>query len=620
MARIDYERLARQSRGNIREYDRLINSELAESGGGIDTSKAINAWQNVMSSESRNTGGSGNVGSIGKSLFGELATQTGKLIDFSSAGEFPDLIKVRDVINEAKNGGNALGLILKEAFSGLLLQLEQDAELLEEINTKGGMTGELSKAFRKEIWEAYPTLIKLGFSFNDMKESMSKLLTDAGRFKLVSRETIEALAETSRVFFSSLEEGTASIEQFQKVSLGASDTMKVIDDAGKSSLSLGLNARQTTAELVKNIGQLNVFGFEGGIKGLNKMVQSAQELRMNMATTFELAEKVMDPTNALSLAAELQVIGGQLGDFNDPIKMMWMATNNVQGLQDALAGSLESLTSFDAESGRFEIVGANLRRLRAYAKQFGMSFEDASNLAIQASQRTAAATDLLASGLHFERDDDKEFLTNLAQMKGGRMVIEVPESLRDQLSLKEGQTAVALSEMSDKQVAILLEQREELKKKTVEDLTRDQASSVRNISRDVAFLTARARLEMGKQGENILKQLGLDPRKITGDFGEFAIKMENGVVKGSEKLMNTVNQGFEKVKNLKPAEESAKKTAETKKTEEKKITTEEKKVSGKVEIVISSDVSSDMVKRELIRDKNLYNDVKSYLNANIDYA
>ena len=298
--------------------------------------------------------------------------------------------------------------------------IEQTFDLQRRINQETSLTGKLSSDWRDDIMMAYTELSRVGILFPDIERSMVKLIQDAGRFKLVNQETIELIGKTSKVFFDSMEDGVSAISEYQKVSKGAADAMESIKDVGLESLGLGLNAKETVKLLTENISKLNQYGFEKGEKGLAKMIKQAQQLKMDIGHAFKIAEDVMDPTKALDLAANIQVIGGAVSSFMDPIKMMYMATNNAEGLQQAIVDVAESLVSFDEESQTFKIMGADLRRARALADQMGMSLEELTNIGIQSSQRTSAAMDIMSTGLNV-KDEDKEFLTNLAQMKGGKI-------------------------------------------------------------------------------------------------------------------------------------------------------------------------------------------------------
>jgi len=215
---------------------------------------------------------------------------------------------------------------------------------------------------------------------------------------------------------------------------------KQIEKAGRGSIALGLQAQKVTKELGSNIGKINEYGFQNGIQGLTKMVQKSIEFRMSMETAFKVADDVMDPDKAIDMAANLQAIGGAIGDFNDPLKLMYMATNNVEGLQDALIGVAGSLATYNEEQGRFEITGVNLRKAKAMAAELGISYSELANGAIAAAERSSAASELMASGLSLS-DEQQEFLTNISTMKGGRMTIELQsDKMREYFGKNESGT------------------------------------------------------------------------------------------------------------------------------------------------------------------------------------
>jgi hypothetical protein len=394
----------------------------------------------------------------------------------------------------------------------------------------------------------------------------------------------------------------------------------LIERMGKSSLEVGLNARTSTKLVNENLSQINTYGFKNGIAGLNEMAQRSMEFRMNMNEAFKLADKVWSPEGALEVVSNLQVIGGAFGDLNDPIKLMYMATNNVEGLQDALIGASKSLVTFNQEQGRFEITGANLRRAHEMATTLGVDYKELTNGAIAAMERTAAASDLMSTGLRME-DKDREFLTNLAQMKDGRMVIEVPESLQASLGK---QTEIALDTMTSEQSKLLLDQREAFKKMSMEDIARQQVTAVENIERDVSYLRAIARVGVGKEvGDAIDRMLGVNQKMISDESKNLTNKVAAQMGTGLQLLDEAKRKIPElrlldrqkgelsteaKIANIPTAQKQSKGT-----TEESKVV-EEKNINIKIN---PGTAVVDEFSRAIWRDPRFLSDVKrSYLNPN----
>jgi hypothetical protein len=381
----------------------------------------------------------------------------------------------------------------------ILKQLKRESDLHTEINEKMGITGELSRVFRDTLLDTVPKAASLNYDMGNIAEMVTQLSANTGKFNLIAERTLERSFETARAFGLTLPQLADAMSEFEKVGYGASDTLKKINKAGIDTLSLGLNSKKLTQELKDNIGKLNEYGFANGVAGLNRMVQKATEFRMNIAESFKLADKVMNPESAIELTANMQMLGGAIGDLNDPLKLMYMATNNVEGLQDALHGAAAGLATYNKEQGKFEIVGANLRRAKEMASQLGISYQEFAKGAVAANERIAAGEALASKGFNI-KDDEKEFLTNLAQMKDGEMQIVIPKSLEDSLG-KElgGEKEIKLSQLTKDQIDKLVQYQEQLENKTAEELARDMFNSSKNIE----LYTQQTTLALTKYGKDI---------------------------------------------------------------------------------------------------------------------
>lgn len=462
--------------------------------------------------------------------------------------EFGSIEKGLGLILDEHGLKNAAGIwdqiktILKNE---VIIYLQQQTKLYETINEEAGMTGELAADFRNELMQASPELIRLGISFDEMADSVATLLKNSGKFKLLSSDTIKEMGLASK-FVSDIGRFGEMAYDFEKVGIGVKDMSKTIEEMGLRSLRLGLNARRTTEELDKNLNKLNQYGFKNGVEGLNRMVQQSLEFRMNMDNVFSLAEKVWSPEGALDVVANLQMIGGAYSDLNDPIKMMYMATNDVEGLQKAIIETSKSLVTYNEEQGRFQVTGVNLRRAKEMADQLGMSMEELTTTAVASMERTRAASDLsgIMAGIP---EEDKEFLINLSQMKGGRMVIEVPKTLQDQL----GGTEVALEDMSEKQAQAILSRKEEFDKiDSMEQIARQQVTLVENMQRDVSYLRAMARVSVGTQiGELMERAFGVN-QKVYSEESKRITDWLSDKIKNTDTMLSALVETVPELKGL----------------------------------------------------------------------
>lgn len=471
---------------------------------------------------------------ISKSLTAGI-TQTGRLAQKEQVGV--------STVAEATKGAlgmvselftsNSPATILNEMLQGahfigeqIIYQFEQESQLLTEINEKAGITGELSKDLRSEIFKAYPGIVNMGYGLEEVSKFYTELIEDTGKFTMLNNQNLTTTAEVARAFVGDLDKMAQVFSEFERVGMGAATALDMIEEAGVESLALGLRSKKTVEDIGKNIDKLNQYGFDRGVQGLAEMSRKATEFRMNMEDTFTIAEKVINPEGAVELSANLQVIGGAIGEFADPLKLMYMATNNVEGLQDALIGAADGLATYNDEQGRFEVTGANLRRARDMAQALGVSLNDLSRTAVAAQERARAASDLLSTGLRMT-DEDREFLTNLGTMKDGTMTIQVPESIAEKIGLKD--TEVAMSYMTASLAKNLLENREAFQEMDSKEIAQNQLTELGKMERHLNTIAAAARVQIAqyikgtdiyKGGEGMLEQVN----KITGGLADNMIE------------------------------------------------------------------------------------------------
>jgi hypothetical protein len=471
--------------------------------------------------------------------------QTGAMPGF--AQEYTKLESIIDgLVNKSgnlKSAGEIALTLFQEAGKQFLLTYQQQSELLGIINKQAGLTGQYSKDVRDELTKANPELLRIGIGFADLANAAKSLIDNTGKFLTMNAESWYKAGESASAYVGTLQNLVDMFPEFQKIGIGAGDVAKQIDIVGGKSLSLGLQSQKTVKELNLNLSKLNEFGFKNGIQGMAEMVRKSTEFRISMDSVFTVAEKVFNPEGAIDMAANLQAIGGAIGDFNDPLKLMYMATNNVEGLQEALIGVTQSLATYNEEQGRFEVTGVNLRKARALAEQLGMSYGELANGAIAAAERSSAATSLLSRGLDL-KPDQQEFLTNLAQMEGGKMTIELNSNrLKEALGVGRDTKEIALENLTQAQANTLYEYQKELKEKTPKEIVISQATNIENITRDVNYLLALARTEAGKSGKDFIKFMGVNPEELAKQTKIYADE-------GAKKIKDTGENPFTGIKPI----------------------------------------------------------------------
>jgi len=153
------------------------------------------------------------------------------------------------------------------------------------------------------------------------------------------------------------------------------------------------------------------------------MVAKAQALRLDFNKTVSLADSLLSPETAIETAAGFQMLGGAVGDLGDPFKLLYMAQNDMEGLQDSILDMAEGAVTFNEKTGDFDIPVTEMYRLREAAKLTGMDYQELADTAVKSAARTKKLDFLEGSGLD---DETKELVANLGELKDGSVKIKVP--------------------------------------------------------------------------------------------------------------------------------------------------------------------------------------------------
>ena len=481
------------------------------------------------SSSGSSTGGFGN-------FFGDLlstvnngvkvaAETTGKLIESQFGKDEPQNASGAIVDAFSKGGLNPVELLkngVGAGFDALIDQLKTEAELFSTINSEVGISGELSRGLQSDMIAASVEASKYGVSLKQIGDLYTGMSEKSGKFALINKKLIDDAVPVATALGKTMAQLAETISEFEKVGLGADKTIKQISQSNTNSIGLGLNAKKIATDIQSNIGKLNEYGFQNGYKGLERMVQKATEFRMEMSSVTAIADKVFSPEGAIELTANLQVLGGAMGDFNDPLKLMYEATNNVEGLQDALIGAAAGLSTYNQEQGRFEITGVNLRKAKEMAGALGITMGELNKTAIAAAERSSATAALMGRGFDIP-EKDKEFLINMARMDGGEMKIVVPESLMDKF---QGKNEIALDSITEEQTKALQDYQKKLDSMDSKGIAMAQLTETQQMARGIDVMATYYKASAAAIGRGTARGIAEDK------FNDF----KNAIAKYDEKL------------------------------------------------------------------------------------
>jgi len=288
----------------------------------------------------------------------------------------------------------------------------------------GGSRARVSEMM-SAVSEAAPKMRRLGADFNQTLTSMQDIAKATGKNTLASADSVSKLYATTKVIGGTVEN---IAKTFTEVGIQFGIVGNELEKSVVSVRDMGLNAETVMKSVVENASKLNKYNFEGGVQGLTKMAARAAMLRSDMYETFNFAEQVMDPENAVAMASTFQRLGVSVGNLADPFALMNASINDPGALQESIAKAAQAYTTFDEKTKTFKMNPQGMLTLRQMAKETGMSYENLSKMGLAAADLDKRLSQISPT-LNFKDESDKQFLSNLGEMDAsGNYVVKINDS------------------------------------------------------------------------------------------------------------------------------------------------------------------------------------------------
>ena len=222
------------------------------------------------------------------------------------------------------------------------------------------------------------------------------------------------------------------------------------------------------------------------------------------------------------------------------------------------------------------------------AQAFGIDLKDVTQAAIGTEERLTAMSEL--SGLNID-EKNKEFLTNIARMKDGKMTIDIQgEELQKQL----GASSLELGKITEAQAQKILEYQKDFEQKDEKQIIRDQATATENIRRDVTSLLTLARIEAAKTLDaGAAKVLGMD----TKELGQF-ISQNSAEIRAS--ISGGIKGAGSNVRDLIQGETNNTKTTET---------SQQKSTNSTLTVQLKSENVAAGLQKEILQNTSSWSDL-----------
>jgi len=325
-----------------------------------------------------------------------------------------------------------------------------------------GQTGVIAKGVQETIAQASYDSAQYGITLQDQANVFKEINTVMQKNTMLTSEqqtNMALLANNAGVAAGDI---ATMVEAFDTIGVNTDDAIANISKMQQEARSYGINVGQFMKNIGSNIKLLNSYNFKNGVEGFSKMVAKAQALRIDFNQTVSLADSLLSPETAIETAAGFQMLGGAVGDLGDPFKLLYMAQNDMEGLQDSILDMAEGAVTFNEKTGDFDIPVTEMYRLREAAKLTGIDYQELADTAVKSAERTKKLDLLEGAGLN---DETKELVANLGEIQNGTVKIKLPGSdeLIDATKLGSEEYADGLeklkqiqedNKLSDKEIAL----------------------------------------------------------------------------------------------------------------------------------------------------------------------
>jgi len=341
----------------------------------------------------------------------------------------------KQVKEQIKKGFEDLPNELRRVSGELMVEVMlRDAELAQTF----GRTRAAVASLRKEFVSSIPVITALGGTFQDAFNIQQKVSEAFGTNKILTSETAANLFTAGKAMSIASTEMGSVVLDFENAGIQSTLIRDRMQQTANIARVVGANTNAVFSQVQQNLGNLNKFGFKDGVEGLSRMAAKAVSLRTDMFEIFNFADKVFSPEGAIEAVAGFQRMGVAVGDLADPMRLLYLAQEDVEGLYNGLTKMTAQFTYLDKQTGEVKLFSQAKRDLRDIAQITGQSVES-----LQKSALAMGKLNAISSQFNFMNvtEEDKLLISNLAEFNKntGSYTVKISgtEKLVSQLSSKD---------------------------------------------------------------------------------------------------------------------------------------------------------------------------------------
>ena len=403
--------------------------------------------------------------------------------------------------------------------------------LTSETISSMGTTRESVRALGVQFANALPSVAAMGGELKDIAAIQQGVGTELGRNNVLTADVVSKLYAAQEAIGLSSNELSKSVGEFQDAGISSGVVAKNMEAAANFSRQMGVNTKAAFTLMTDNLDKLNEFGFESGVDGLARMATTAASMRVTMTGVFNMAERAFNPEGAIEMVSAFQRLGVAAGDLADPFRLLYLAQNDTEELQNQVVQMTEKFTYFDEKSKTFKVFPNAKQDLRDLASATNMGYEDLVKYSIGAQKLKEIGKDIRIGGID---EETKKFIANMAEFdeKAGGFAV----------TLSTGETKL-VTELNSEDVNKL-----QPKPETLEEIAKSQLNFDKSIDANLAAIKAKLVGGIATSGPamDIVETSRAIARGVLETAGKVVPSVEN-TRGGTERVVGSIAGAAEKM-------------------------------------------------------------------------
>ena len=312
---------------------------------------------------------------------------------------------------------------LKSSFQDTLNTVSNfDTKLISSARNLGQSAG-YAKSVENELGKAAVNVVRMGGSLEGVIKTFGDINTAIGKTTYLSQKFYENV-EAIEKYGVKGETISSFAKFFDKVGGGMDAATEKQIQLVNTAKAYGLNVGAFLGSVAGKLDMVNRYGFPKGVSDLSSMVVKSQLLGDTLSVAQKFADEIMDsPEKAYEYAAQLQTLGGSFSQLGDGAQLLYMAQNDLKGLNDQVINATRGIATFNKETGQFEISANERLRLKGL-KNLGIDANVVEETALKLAKQEKIMNDFSFSPKLFEgiSKEQQQTLANYAQITAGGVI------------------------------------------------------------------------------------------------------------------------------------------------------------------------------------------------------